>query len=303
MGKYTRNHFIPKMYLKQWYVPGKYNFMTYEFDHNISKYKKIGLRSHGNTYVYEENLYLLNSDHEKERCELEKLLSDNETKVGKIFEKLKSTIVLTPEENITLLEFIINLRCRNPENIRTMQATWNKTKTERSIQYNFLRNGGTFPEYYFATAHKNWDQIINNLPLESVYQSIKQSHVQDFLKKFSNGKIIIVDVSNSGYQLLTSNFPVVYSANLFSSNCVDMVFPLTPTKAFCVLCGDSASLFHKFIQELGVHSFVINLNTSMLLNKKYSPLKRHQIYCNTENLLEILPNYLIKEHFIYHTKN
>ena len=109
--------------------------------------------------------------------------------------------------------------------------------------------------------------------------------------------INIVDTSTSRYKLITSNYPVLDSRNLFSLEGYSIIFPITPNKLLLLVQKCDKELFKNHLSR-SVDDFVINTNIATLRNIL---IREHgltsQIYANTHKLEEILPSNLIPEYF------
>jgi DNA-binding phage protein len=303
---YKKNHFIPKFYLKQWHATDKDFFFAYNYDAQKKIFKPIkGQKNHGNTNTYINNLYQSNTEIDSHKNLIEKSFGKKESNAARVFKKLSSekdsVHSLTLEEKVELLLFILNLRIRSPHIVTNLKSEEKIKESENLLKYFFLKQGGTFQEYYTLTSNKEVRSEIDNLPLSVFIEGFNKSASNFLRNRFGKGNIYICDTSKSQFSLITSNFPVIDGKSLFSKDGYDIVFPLSPNKIFFIISEDSLREFKK-IMQLSINDLVINTNTAILENHNYDTLEvGYQIYTNSDQKEKILPDSLISKYFFPHS--
>ncbi len=292
---YIKNHFIPTLYLQQWYGNNR-NFFAWEFDKIQNLFcPLIGHRNHGNTEVWEEKLYWLNTKDSDYKISLEKnQFGKLEKEFDKILKKIASQGIekLTDLDKLKLLEFSVNLRFRTPKIVNELKSENKVRQTENLLKYNFLKSGGTFLEYYATTAHPRIVDHIRNFGLISLPAATKTKSFSEFLqKKFGKGQLIVFDTQQSNYSLLTSNYPVIDCENL-------VVFPISPNKLLLVIAESILNEIDELFKIRSIDEFVINTNIGTLNHYKNQNLGiNYQVYSTTNQLEKILPTNLINNFF------
>lgn len=292
---HIKNHFIPTLYLQQWYG-NNHNFFAWEFNDIQNLFcPLIGHRNHGNTEVWEEKLYWLNT----KDCDYKILLERSQFgKLEKEFDKILKKIAsqgiekLTNLDKLKLLEFSVNLRIRTPKIVNELKSENKVRQTENLLKYNFLKLGGTFLEYYAATSHSRILDQIKNFDLISLPTITKTKSFSDFIqKKFGKGQLIVFDTQKSNYSLLTSNYPVVDCGNL-------VIFPISPNKLLLVIAESILNEISELFKIRSIDEFVINTNIGILNHHKNQNLEiNYQVYSTTNQLEKILPVNLINDFF------
>jgi hypothetical protein len=292
---HIKNHFIPTLYLQQWYGDN-YKFFAWEFSDIQSLFcPLIGHRNHGNTEVWKEKLYWLNTKDSDYKISLEKnQFGKLEIEFDKILKKIDSQGIekLTNLDKLKLLEFSVNLRIRTPKIVNELKSENQVQQTENLLKYNFLKLGGTFPEYYAATSNPRIVDQIKNFDLISLPAITKTKSFPEFLqKKFGKGKLIIFDTQKSHYSLLTSNYPVIDCGNL-------VIFSISPNKILLVISESILNEIDELFKLRSIDDFVINTNIGILNNHKNQNLGiNYQVYGATNQLEKILPVNLINNFF------
>ncbi|NBX53441.1 MAG: DUF4238 domain-containing protein, partial [Proteobacteria bacterium] len=122
---YIKNHFIPTLYLKQWYG-NNHNFFAWEFNNIQNLFCSLsGHRNSGNTEVFKKKLYWLNTKDSDYQISLER---DGFGKLEKEFYKILEKIdsqginVLSASEKSDLLKFVNNLRIRSPKIVNDLKS-------------------------------------------------------------------------------------------------------------------------------------------------------------------------------------
>lgn len=291
---HIKNHFIPTLYLQQWYG-NNHNFFAWEFDDNQKFFCSLkGDRNHGNTKTAEKKLYWLNTKDEDFKISLEKEFGKSEAEFNKILTKIDSQGVnnLNTSDKSELLKFVANLRIRTPKIVNELKSEKKVQETENSLKYNFLKQGGTFIEYYLATSHPKIIDQIKNFSLASLATTTETKAYPKFIQnKFGKGKLIVFDTQKSNYSLLTSNYPVIDCGNL-------MIFPISPNKILLVIAESILNEIDELFKIRSSDEFVINANIGILNHHKNQNLGiNYQVYSSTDQLEKILPVNLINDFF------
>ncbi len=286
------NHFIPKCYQKQWYV--NHSLSCYSYDNTTSLYKKLtGERNHGNNTTSVKQLNWLDTQDEKKKVSLEDYFGTQETKISKILRDLsgKADYIhnISDKEKLELLNFVSGLIVRSPGIIGGLKTEESRKEAEDILKCNFLRNGGTLKEYYFATSHPIIQEDIKNLTMESLKGIGTGTKIfQEFLsKKFKNATIVLLNTEKSNYKLLTSNYPVIHGTNIFTKE--GLIFPVSPTKIMLIVSQESKIAYDE-VKKNSVDYFPIIVNTDILKNHIGRNLPfDYMVYSATDNKKEILP--------------
>ncbi len=292
---HIKNHFIPTLYLQQWYG-GNHNFFAWEFNDTRNLFcPLIGDRNHGNTEVWKEKLYWLNTKDDDYKVSLEKnQFGKLEIEFDKVLKRIASQGIegLTDLDKLKLLEFSVNLRIRTPKIVNELKLENKVWQTENLLKYNFIKLGGTFPEYYAATSHPRIVDQIKNFDLISLPTITKTKSFSEFLiKKFGKGQLVVFDTEKSNYTLLTSNYPVIDCGNL-------VIFPISPNKMLLVIAESIMNEIDDLFKIRSIDEFVINANIGILNNHKNQNLGiDYQVYSATSQLEKILPVNLINNFF------
>ena len=290
---HIKNHFIPTLYLQQWYG-NNHNFFAWEFNDIQNLFCSIGHRNHGNTKTSEKKLYWLNTKDEDFKVSLEKEFGKSEAEVNKILKKIYSQNIndLNTSDKSELLKFVASLKIRTPKIVNELKSEKQVRETENSLKYNFLKQGGTLIEYYAATSHPKITDQIKNFSLVSLATATETEAYTKFLqKKFGKGKLIVFDTQKSNYSLLTSNYPVIDCGNL-------VVFPISPNKLLLVIAESILNEIDDLFKIRSIDEFVINANIGILNHHKNQNLGiNYQVYGATNQLEKILPVNLINNFF------
>ena len=291
--QYLKNHFIPTLYLQQWYGEN-HNFFAWEFDDNQKFFYSLRDRNHGNTKTSAKKLYWLNTKDEDFKVSLEKKFGKSEADFNKILTKIYSQGIhdLSTFDKSEVLKFVANLRIRTPKIVNELKSEKQVWETENSLKYNFLKQGGTFIEYYAATSHPKIIDQIKNFSLASLATATETEAYTKFIQnKFGKGKQIIFDTQKSNYSLLTSNYPVIDCSNL-------VIFPITPNKLLLVIAESITNEIDELFKIRSIDEFVINANIGILNHHKNQNLGiNYQVYSATNQLEKILPVNLINDFF------
>ncbi len=292
--QYLKNHFIPTLYLQQWYG-ANHNFFAWEFDDNQKFFYSLkGDRNHGNTKTSAKKLYWLNTKDEDFKVSLEKEFGKSEAEFNKILTKIYSQGIndLSTSDKSEVLKFVVNLRIKTPKIVNELKSEKQIQETENSLKCNFLKQGGTFIEYYAATSHPKIIDQIKNFSLASLATATETEAYPKFIRnKFGKGKQIIFDTQKSHYSLLTSNYPVIDCGNL-------LIFPITPNKLLLVIAESITNEIDELFKIRSIDEFVINANIGILNHHKNQNLGiNYQVYSATNQLEKILPVNLINDFF------
>lgn len=292
---YDKNHFIPEFYIKQWYHSKDVGLFAFNYNKNTKLFHSIkGQQTHGNIEIWKYHLYSKDKD---KRISLEKAFGKMEDKVSRILKKLNtvehSVDNINTTEKVSLLLFILHLRIRSPHVINDKMK-----EIENSLKCQFLKNGGTFSEYYHITSNTEILNEIINLSLSVLEGDFDKFAISFLNKYFKNAQIVIADVRKSHYSLLSSNFPIIDYTNLFSKEGYDIIFPLSPNILFLLISEASLNEYNRIKQTSTMENFIINTNAAMLINNKNRDLTlKYQIYSKVKNLECILPQNKILEYF------
>jgi hypothetical protein len=285
------NHFVSVTYLNQWLIPGDSHFLSLVYKNESAKYKIRGRMSSGNAYVFERKLYWLDTNDEQKRYEIEKHFTEGERKLGIILEKLKTTIELSIEEKTFILDYIMDLRIRTPHLVNPLKSEEAKREAENQVKCLMFKQG-YLADYPIVKELFGLKDEINNLPLSSIKMQFEPK--QNFLRKFGKGCIFILDVSKSNYNLITSNYPVIYDI-LFSNGVLDLCFPLTPTKIFFVVSEESLNTARDVFTKMPTDYLVTRVNEKILNQHKNNKIKQYQVFANTIQLEKVLPKEKLSE--------
>ncbi|WP_119344500.1 DUF4238 domain-containing protein [Facilibium subflavum] len=299
MSKKEKNHFVPKVYLKQWNINSKENFYCAELKNKTNKYSKFKEKNTGNAECYRNKLYWLDSDDPKYSISLENDFGKLETKFGEIMQKLNkgSVSCLGHQNYFLLIQFAYSLKTRPPGSINEQRSN----NSELDVKANFLRYGYSLSEYEDTIKLGNKEDEIKNIGIRSVLECV--TNVRNFTKYLKEtfglgSKLYILDTAQSKYKLLTSNYPIMIGKGLITQGNCDLILPLTPSKVLFLVNSESLNDFQDILKSNTISDFVININLMVLNNYKHNLSDtNYQIYSSTNSTTEIIPNNLITAYF------
>ncbi len=222
--KVKLQHYVPKVYLKNFAEAKGKNFYFYCFNKQLNKSFSVNIKN----IAFEREFY----DSVSEEQETEKKLRNIESKVDKIIQKIilrKNIEILTEEEKEILSEFIAY------QDIRTKE-----TREEiKEIPKHILEKWGN----QMAPKFKN--QVINSMKRDSLREVHRNllGEIELFKEKIKNMKWILI-INKSKFPFWTSDNPVARynQQNLYpfgniglESPGIEIHFPISP-KISLLIC-------------------------------------------------------------------
>jgi len=295
MAQKEKNHFITTSYQKQWYSTGTNgaNLFRSVYDNSKDCFSKFEKRNHGNNKSYQKKLYWKNTKDPEYRISLENNFAKKESDLARVLQKINrdGIINLSALEKMIVVEFATSLVLRSPKMIEKLKSDKAIKEAESTLKYLFLKNGGTFLDYYSATKSQVVQDYIRNINLE-VLQSVdlfSESYQKFLLTKFKKPQVIFWDVIGSSYKLLTSNYPVIFGNNIFDDTGYNLIFPVSPTKLMLLISENSMDAFKRSMNFLGMDRLVTTVNFAILSNHRGRELNfDYEIYSITDQKDKIL---------------
>ena len=259
------------------------------------KINLVGLykKNAGNSFCFEKKLYWLESDDKEYKLSLEKKFNDKfEKEFKSIIQKANDCVIsLTDDERVYLLNFVIALKLRTPNIVKSQK----NINSENYVKAEWIKQGCSFQDYYIAKEILGVKEEIANMGLNAIADFTDTKAYEQFIyEKFGKGYIYILDTTECQYQLITSNYPVIDAKNLISKEGYDVICPLAPNVLFLLASKKSLCAF----KNKEISDWVIRSNIGILNNHKNRSLEiDYEIYSNTKIHKQILPEGKINDYF------
>jgi hypothetical protein len=263
MQTHKKHHFVPRFYFDRWKG----------FDKKITYYSWLNDQLHIGRVspkfaAVEEGLYSLANVSEEETQVIEKeFLAKRVDETGaRVMRKLlyNSTSMLSQEDRVDWTRFLVSLRVRTPEMVRSIREDGPKifraALNESPSEYLDVKNAKD-PETLEKWVEKNFGSLIDNAGMIHFPAFVK---MEKPISAISNMLWEIIDFSYASVELITCDRPCLLKGSLDDQNTV-LVLPISPRRAFFAthtreqiekLKKEPVSLLARALNDNMVHSAV-----------------------------------------------
>jgi hypothetical protein len=263
MPTHKKHHFVPRFYFDRWKgVDQKITYYSW-----LNDQLHIG-RVSPKFATVEEGLYSLANVSEEETQSIEReFLAKRVDETGaRVMRKLlhNSTSKLSQEDRVDWTRFLVSLRVRTPEMVRSIREDGPKifrtALNERPSEYLDIKNAAD-PETLEKWVEKNFGSLIDNAGMIHFPAFVE---MEKPISVISNMFWEIIDFSHSSVELITCDRPCLLKGSLDDQNTV-LVLPISPKRAFFAthtkelmerLKSEPISLLARALNDNMVHSAV-----------------------------------------------